>query len=248
MRQRQQRQESLAKLLSYILCRRPDEFGLVLDEAGRLPVKELLWALAQAEGWGYVRRSHLEEVVNLVSPGAFELAKTHIRALQPGPAKLRSQESVWPPPLLYRSITAKSHGVVAARGLRPPTAGELVLAGNPEMARRLGQRRDPQAVLVTIQAQNAAKRGLEFFSYGEVLYLSGEIGPEYLQLPPAPKKPEAKPAPVEKPVSTPPTPGSVWLDIQGQPLKPWKEKGRKKGPAWKEGAQELRRRKKGEEK
>ena len=59
MRQRQQRQESLAKLLSYILCRRPDEFGLVLDDAGRLPVKELLWALVQEEGWGYVRRSHL---------------------------------------------------------------------------------------------------------------------------------------------------------------------------------------------
>ena len=94
MRQRQQRQESLAKLLSYILSRRPDEFGLVLDETGRLPVKELLWALAQEEGWGYVRRSHLEEVVNLVTPGAFELDKASIRALQPGPAKLRSQELV----------------------------------------------------------------------------------------------------------------------------------------------------------
>ena len=115
------------------------------------------------------------------------------------------------------------------------------------MARRVGQRRDPQAVLVTIQAQNAAKRGVEFFPYGEGLFLSGEIGPEYLQLPSAPKKPEAKPAPVEKPLAAPPTPGSVWLDIQGQPTKPWKEKGRKKSPAWKEGAKEQRRRKKGEE-
>ena len=114
MRQRQQRQESLAKLLSYILSRRPDEFGLVLDEAGRLPVKELLWALAQEEGWGYVRRSHLEEVVNLVSPGAFELDKTYIRALQPGPAKLRSQESVWPPPLLYRC----DHGQISCEWWR----------------------------------------------------------------------------------------------------------------------------------
>ena len=244
MRQRQQRQESLARLLSYILGRRPDEFGLVLDETGRLPVKELLRALGQEEGWGYVRRSHLEEVVNLTMPGAFELDTNYIRALQPGPANLRSRESVWPPPLLYRTITAKSHPVVAERGLVPPTAGELVLAADPDMARRLGRRRD-QEVLVTIQAQNAAKRGVEFFPYGEGLYLSGEIGPAYLQLPAAPKKPEAKPAAVEKPAPVPPTPGSVWLDIQGQPTKPWKEKGRKKGPAWKEGAQEQRRRKKG---
>ena len=191
-----------------------------------------------------MRRSHLEEVVNLVSPGTFELDQTHIRALQPEPANLRSQDAAWPPPLLYRTITAKSHGVVAERGLQPQTGGELLLAADPEMARRLGKRRDPQAVLVTIQAQNAAKRGLEFFAYGQGLYLSGAIGPEYLQLPPAPKKPEAKPAPAEKPATAPPTPGSVWLDIQGQPTKPWKEKGRKKGPAWKEGAKEQRRRKK----
>lgn len=246
MRQRQQRQESLAKLLSYILCRRPDEFGLVLDEDGRVPVKELLWALGQEEGWGYVRRSHLEEVVNLVSPGAFELDKTHIRAVQPGPARLRSQEATWPPPRLYRAITAKSHGAVAERGLQPTAGGELVLTTEPELSRRLGRRRDPEAVLVTIQAQTAAKRGVEFFPFGEGLYLSGAIGPEFLQLPPAPKKPEAKPAPVEKTPSAPPTPGSVWLDIQGQPVKPWKEKGRKKDPAWKEGAKEQRRRKKGD--
>ncbi len=90
MRQRQQRQESLAKLLSYILSRRPDEFGLVLDETGRLPVKELLWALAQEEGWGYVRRSHLEEVVNLVTPGAFELDKDSY----PGPSAWTRQAPV----------------------------------------------------------------------------------------------------------------------------------------------------------
>jgi putative RNA 2'-phosphotransferase len=135
---------------------------------------------------------------------------------------------------------------VAERGLEPPGAGELVLAAEPEMAKRLGRRRDPQAVLVTIQAQIAAKRGLEFFSYGQGLYLSGAIGPEYLQLPPAPKKPEAKSKAPEKPTPTPPTPGSVWLDIQGQPIKPWKEKGRKPGPTWKEGAKEQRRRKKGD--
>jgi putative RNA 2'-phosphotransferase len=244
MRQRQQRQESLAKLLSYILCRRPDEFGLVLDETGRLPVKELLWALGQEEGWGYVRRSHLEEVVNLVSPGAFVLEQNHIWAVAPGPAQLRTQDPGWPPPLLYRAITARSHEVVAERGLQPAAGGELVLATDPEMARRLGRRRDPQAVLVTIQAQNAAKRGVEFFPYGEGLYLSGAIGREFLHLPAAPKKPEPKAAPKETPAAAPPTPGSVWLDIQGQPAKPWKEKGHKKGPAWKEGAKEHRRRKK----
>lgn len=241
MRQPQQRRESLAKLLDYILSRRPDEFGLVLDSRGRLAVKELLRALAQEEGWSYVRRSHLEEVVNLLRPGVLGMDQTHIWAVQPGPADLRAAEPVWPPPLLYRAITAKSHEVVAERGLQPQADQELVLAADPDMARRLGRRRDPEAVLVTVQAQRAAKQGQAFFPYGEGLYLSGAIAPEFLQLPPAPKKPAAKPAAEKKPAE-PPTPGSVLLDIQGQPVKPWQEKGRKKEPAWKEAARKQRRR------
>lgn len=240
MRQPQQRRESLAKLLSYILCRRPDEFGLVLDEQGRVPVKELLRALAQEEGWGFVRRSHLEEVVNLGRAGALAMDQTHIWAVQPGPAALRAAEPVWPPPLLYRAITAKSHEVVAVRGLQPQDGGELVVAADPETARRLGRRRDPQALLVTIQAQRAAQNGVTFLPYGEGLYLTGGLGPEFLQLPPAPKKPAIKPAP-EKPPPAPP--GSVLVDIQGQPIKPWKDKGRKKEPSWKEAARATRRRK-----
>jgi putative RNA 2'-phosphotransferase len=243
MRQLQQRREALAKLVEYILCRRPDEFGLVLDPQGRLAVKELLRALGQEEGWGYVRRGHLEEVVHLLRPGALAMDATHIWAVQPPPAARRGAAPAWPPPLLYGSITAKSQEVVAAQGLRPQSTPEVVLAADPDLARRLGRRRDPHAVLVTVQAQRAAQQGQEFFPYGEGLYLTGAIGPEFLQLPPLPKKPPAKPAPA-KPLLEPPTPGSVLVDLQGQPLKPWKEKGRKKGPAWKEAARAERRRKK----
>ncbi len=244
MRQPQQRRDSLAKLLDYILCRRPDEFGLVLDRQGRLSVKELLRALAQEEGWGYVRRSHLEEVVNLLRPQALAMDQTHIWAVDPGPADLRRDTPDWPPPLLYRAITAKSHEVVATRGLLPPDGGEVVSAATPELALKLGRRRDPQALLVTIQAQQAAKQGVEFFPYGDGLFLSAAIPPQFLQLPPAPRKPTVKPAQEKQPPVPPPPPGSVWLDLQEQAAKPWQGKGKKKDPAWKEAARQERRRRK----
>lgn len=243
MRQAQQRREALAKLLDYLLCRCPDEFGLVLDRQGRLSLKELLRALAQEEGWSYVRRSHIVEVVNLLRPQALAMDQTHIWAVQPGPANRRGEAPVWPPPLLYRAITAKSYESVAERGLQPHENRDLVLTADPELALRLGRRRDPQALLITIQAQQAAKRGVDFFPYGETLFLSGAIGPEFLQLPPAPRKPAVKPAP-ELPTAQPSTPGSVLVDFQGQPLKPWKEKGKKKDPAWKQAARQERRRRK----
>lgn len=250
MRQRQQQQESLSRFLTYILCRRPDEFGLVLDDQGWMPIKELLRTLAEEKDWGFVRRSHLEEVVNLTHPGQFEISGGLIRSLPVGAVAVRKEAAGWPPPLLYRAITIKSHPVVAERGLQAPAGGQLVLAATPEMALRLGRRRDPKALVVTIQAQAAAKKQVFFYRYGEELYLTDSLPLGFLQIPSLPReltpRPRAKPAPPDQGTSLPQLPGSVMLDIRGEPIKPepikpWKEKGKKQGPTWKEEVRHQRR-------
>jgi len=50
-------------MLVYMLGHRPDEFGLVPDSEGFIPYKELLQAIHEEEGWRYVRRSHINEVL-----------------------------------------------------------------------------------------------------------------------------------------------------------------------------------------
>ena len=79
--------ESLARMLTYILSHRPDEFGLVLSEEGFIPIKSLLQALGAEPGWGFVRRYHLDQLAGLMSPPAFEVEGERIRALTP--AQLR---------------------------------------------------------------------------------------------------------------------------------------------------------------
>ena len=79
--------ESLARMLTYILSHRPDEFGLVLSEGGFIPLKHLLQTLSAEPGWGFVRRYHLDQVVGLMSPPAFEMDQERIRSLTP--AQLR---------------------------------------------------------------------------------------------------------------------------------------------------------------
>lgn len=250
MRRQQQRLESLARFLTYILGHRPDEFGLVLDDEGWLPIKSLLQVLTEEKGWGFVRRSHLKEAVFLLSPPRFEMTDNLIRSLPPGTAALGAPESEWPPARLYRAITRKSHPVVFDQGLRPPTGGQLVLAIQKEMALRIGRRRDPQPLLVTVQAQDAAAQGIQFFRYGEELYLTEAIPPAHLQIPPLPRerleKPGPRPSTPEKPRPIPLTSGSIILNIQGQPVTGRKEKGRKKGPEWKKQARAERRRRRRE--
>jgi len=136
--------ENLARMLTYILCHRPDEFGLVLDEEGFIPLKQLLAALAGEPGWTHVRRQQVEQVAALWQPPAFEIAGDRIRGLVPGPAQLRRPPGEAPPALLHVGIPPKAHAAVAERGLKPPPGKELVLAGDPQTALKLARRRSPE--------------------------------------------------------------------------------------------------------
>jgi putative RNA 2'-phosphotransferase len=237
--------EGLARMLTYILGHRPDEFGLVLSEEGFVPIKHLLQVLSGEPGWGFVRRHHLDQVVGLLSPPAFEMAGEEIRALTP--AHLRRPPGEPPPTLLYTAIPPKAHLRVWEEGLKPPPERELVLSTTKEAALKLGRRRSPDPILVTVQAQAAARRGLAFTGYGEGLYLAPALPRDLLQLPPPPQTPE-KPK-EEKPRAAAPTPGSFFPDLPGMlpPPARLRGKGKRDEPDWKAGARALRKeRKKGE--
>ena len=163
--------EDLAKVLTYLLCHRPDEFGLALDPEGFVPVKQLLQALAGEKGLAHVRRHDLEQLAGLMSPPHFEMTGDKIRGLIPGPADLRRPGDD-PPALLYLAITAKAHERVFEAGLKAPTERELVLAHTKELALKLGRRRSPDPVLVTVQAQAAVRAGVQVINYGENLSLA----------------------------------------------------------------------------
>ena len=112
-----------------------------------------------------------------------------------------------------------------------------MLARSKEMALKLGKRRAPSPILVTIQAQAAAKKGAEFTGYGEELFLAVSLPREFLQVPTPPPPPE-KPKPA-KPVA-PPTPGTFLVDLGAPAAKTPPRRGKKAEPAWKAGARALR--------
>ena len=228
--------ENLAKMLAYILGHRPDEFGLVLDETGFVPLKQLQQALMQEPGWGFVRRHHLDQVVLLLKPPAFEIVGDKIRCLQPGPLP-RRRPGERPPPLLYLGLPPKAHERVWNEGLKAAAGGELILARTREAALKLGKLRAPSPLLITIQAQAATQTGVPFTGYGEELFLVQEVPREFLQMP-APLIQEEKPK-VPKFTPAPPTPGTFRVNLS-QPAKPTRRRGKKAEPAWKAAARARR--------
>jgi hypothetical protein len=175
--------------------------------------------------------------VGLMQPPAFEMVEERLRCLNPkGLPERRPGEK--PPPLLYLAIPPKAHERVWQDGLKAPAGQELVLARSKETALKLGKRRAPTPILVTIQAQAAAKAGAAFSGYGDELFLAAALDREFLQLP-APPPPEEKPkAPKAAPPQ--PTPGTFLVDLSQPLVKPPRPRGKKAEPDWKSGARALR--------
>jgi len=217
--------DQLAKLCEYVLGRRPDEFGLVLDENGFVKIKEFLKAVSETEGWSHIKRSHIHEMLLVCRQPPVEVADEHIRAKNREHLPQRSY-CPEPPKTLYICVRQKAYPVVLEKGIHPSFQAEVICAESSETAERIGKRRSAKPVQLTIHSGKAARHGVRFFQAGEGLYITDYIPPEGFSGPPLPKAPE-KPAKPEKP-KAPPQPGSFPMEPEKPKAKPDKSK-----PKWK---------------
>ena len=203
----------LAKLLDYILARRPDEFGLVTDSDGYIKIKELLKALSEEEGLSYVRRAQLDEILLTLPDPSFEISDNSIRS------KFRDQlpqhtYAQDPPKLLYTCVRRKAYPHVTEKGIQPTGYSRVILSSNLNLAQRMGSRIDRSAVLLTVQVQHCLDKGVVFFKAGDTLFLADFIPPDCFSGPPLPKeKPVAAKPAEQQPRQQQRTAGSYLIDL-----------------------------------
>jgi putative RNA 2'-phosphotransferase len=245
---RQKDPRQLEKLILYILARRPDEFGLVPDDQGFLRLKDLLKAISEEPGWGYVRKSHIQEVLLTSCEKSFVLENDKIRAVFRDRI-LNPDEEIIPPKLLYHCVRRRAYPVVCRRGVIPLGQPRVLLATTEKLAQRIGRRRDPAPVLLTIQAKRAFEAGVKFSKQGEFIYMTDHVPVGYFTGPPLPKEKKKEDSkPKKESVAIPEAlPGSFTFDrersraLQQQQLR---QKGLKKEIAWKKDVRRSRRKRK----
>jgi putative RNA 2'-phosphotransferase len=66
----------------------------------------------------------------------------------------------------------------------------VILSSEPEMAKRIGKRRDPMPIQLVVQTEISLNKGLIFYEAGETLYLAESIQPGCFTGPPLPKQKE----------------------------------------------------------
>ena len=236
-------------MLVYMLGHRPDEFGLVPDIEGSIPFKELLQAIHEEEGWRYVRRSHINEVLLGKDRSLFESEDERIRSVERRWELDLHNPTQFLPKILFTAVRRKAHPVVMERGLRAVKDRYLILTPVREIALKIGLRRDQEPVLLEILADAAKEKRALFFSFGD-LFLSPEIPSRFIAGPPVPKEmlehKKEKDKPAEKTAKGLPfpTPGTFTLDPSRDPDPYRKAKGKKR-KGWKENARKMRRNQKG---
>ena len=232
----------LAKLLDYILGRRPDEFGLVTDSNGFLKIKELLKALSEEEGLTYVRRTHLDEILITLPNPSFEIAGNSIRAKDRQHLPVHAYAAD-PPKLLYHCVRQKAYPHVRTKGIYPTGYASVILASSLDLAQRMGRRIDRSAVLLTVQVQHCLDKGVVFFKAGEALFLADFIPPDCFSGPPLPKeKPDSVKGDRQQKQAKKAPAGSFLIDLEEkikskkgaekQDRKMKKQKKRREPPPW----------------
>jgi putative RNA 2'-phosphotransferase len=221
--------QELGKIIEYILLYRPDEFGVFLDDDGSLPIKELMWALHEEEGWKHIRLGHLKELAYSQLELAFTLEENSIKPRQ---EKEQASSAAVPPRLLYHAARRKAYPVILKHGLRPGGRPYVPLATTKQIALRIGRRRDPKPILLTIHAVQAHDKGQVFYGCGELLYLVKTLPPPFLSGPPL--RESSKPIKVSRPkapepvkIESPEMIGSFLLDPARDP-DPMRRERRKK--------------------
>ncbi len=244
---RQTGSKQLEKLMSYILGRRPDEFGLVLNDQGFVRLKDLLKAISEEPGWGYVRKSHIHEVLMTSCEKSFVLEDDKIKAVCRDDG-LGPEKEVVPPKLLYHCVRRRAYPVVCQQGIIPLGQPRVYLATTKELAQRMGKRRDPAPVLLTVQAQRAVEAGVKFAKQGRLIYITDGVPVGYFTGPRLRKEKKEEVPKLAEPLAMPKgLPGSFTFEVersralQQQRLR---RKGLKKEIVWKKDVRRLRRKRK----
>ena len=184
--------------MNYALGRRPDEFGLVPDSDGWVKIKDLIKALNEEDGWRHVRRAHINEMLLSHPATGIEIEDNRIRA--------KSQAYIYPvrpaeqpPKLLYTCIRRRAYPAVQEKGIYVSGEEKIVLASDADLARRIGKRRDPKPVLLTVKVEQTIENNVVYQQVGEQLFLADFIPAGTFSGPTLPKEKaeSAKKAPDE---------------------------------------------------
>lgn len=174
----------LSKEISYALRHAPWEYELELDDEGFVPVEQLIEAInaGAAEDYGRaITEDDLRHIIATSEKKRHEIVGDRIRALYGHTTPHRIlREPGTPPDVLYHGTTHKAWPKIEKAGLLPMKRQYVHLSVDTATAHRVGSRRDPDPVILRIDAARAAADGVVFYRGNDKVWLTEAVPAVYL--------------------------------------------------------------------
>ncbi len=153
----------LSKLMSVALRHDPAAFQLTLDENGWVPLTDLIEGITKRQKWAWIGETEVQHIVETSDKQRFEVEGELIRARYGHSQAARpNYPPVIPPEILYHGTPRRALEAIRRDGLKSMSRQYVHLAAEPDMAVKVGQRRDDQPVVLQIRAKAAYEAGVVF--------------------------------------------------------------------------------------
>jgi putative RNA 2'-phosphotransferase len=173
----------LSKEISYALRHAPQEYGLMLDAQGWVPVEDLIAALRKRKKYSLVTEQDIAEMLWCSEKKRHEMADGRIRAVYGHSTEQKiEKEAIRPPDILYHGTAHRFLQRILAQGLIPKERQYVHLSQDKQTAVEVGKRRDDHPVVLRIDALAAWKDGIRFYHGNETIWLADEIPAMYIDV------------------------------------------------------------------
>lgn len=172
---------ALSKTVSHALRHEPWVYELELDEAGWVPIGELLTGLRDLRRFRDVTQDDLERMVATSDKRRYEIDGERIRARYghsvPGRIAL---VAATPPEVLFHGTSPRAWAAIRTRGLVPMGRQYVHLSTDVDTAVLVGRRKSDAPVILRVRAAEASRAGVPFWRGNDMTWLADAVPPGYL--------------------------------------------------------------------
>ena len=172
----------LSKEISYALRHAPWEYELELDPDGYVPIEQLLAAINEDSSYDrMITVDDLKYIIDNSEKKRHEIQGGMIRALYGHTVPVHiSKDPTVPPDTLYHGTTHRALSNIMEEGLKPMKRQYVHLSADIDTAVSVGRRRDPEPVILTIDAGRAYRDGIKFYTGNDKVILADYILSKYI--------------------------------------------------------------------
>ena len=172
---------TVSKTMSHALRHAPEEYGLQLDSAGWTDLEKVRESVSAALHT-QITIDDIERIVAESPKRRFESDGVSIRAAYGHSIDGRIEHPVAPdaPAELFHATAPSVLPAIRAEGLRAMARQYVHLAVDRELAVRVGRRKAPNPVLLTVDVARYRADGHSLYSAGPYIFLADDVAPEYL--------------------------------------------------------------------